>query len=104
MFHPKGPNNLLSCTTAWKKERPNSSFLCSAGLEVALIASLFSLKYALRRLARRPEGERVGRDGGGRVWKEKERRWVRGDGQKEGMGGVKEEDEGGIAGSQLQAK
>ena len=32
MFHPRGPNLRRSCTTAWKKERLNSSFFHAVGL------------------------------------------------------------------------
>ena len=58
MFHPSGPNNLLSCTTAWKNESPNKIFLYSAGFLVTFKRSLFSLKYSLRRFAFRPTEEK----------------------------------------------
>ena len=62
MFHPSGPNNLLSCTTAWKNDNPNKIFLYSAGFLVTFKRSLFNLKYALRRFALRPtEGKSIKR-------------------------------------------
>ena len=43
-FQPKGPKIRRSCTTAWKKDSPNSSFLYTSGKRVMLMVSLLSLK------------------------------------------------------------
>lgn len=54
MFHPIGPNFLLSWMMAWKKQNPNNSFLYSVGFKQLLNYASFIELYDLNRFALRP--------------------------------------------------
>ena len=56
MFHPMGPNLRLSWMMAWKKQKPNSSFLNSLDLAQPLNYSSERAVYDLNKFARRPWG------------------------------------------------
>ena len=59
IFHPKGPNFLLSWTNAWKKHRPNNIFSHSFGLSQPWKncgSEIGSFMYDLIMFARNPFG------------------------------------------------
>mmetsp|Transcript_79582 Transcript_79582/g.125524 ORF Transcript_79582/g.125524 Transcript_79582/m.125524 type:complete len:261 (-) Transcript_79582:1368-2150(-) len=56
MFHPIGPNFRRSCTTAWKKQKPNRSVLKISGLFDSSQALSVMELYDRSKLARSPAG------------------------------------------------
>ena len=56
MFQPMGPNLRRSWITAWKRQKPNSSFLYSLGFLQSFSYSSVMLLYVRSRFDRRPCG------------------------------------------------
>lgn len=56
MFHPIGPNFLLSYTIAWKNEKANNNFLNSLGLAQSFNSLFSRLAYVLNKFDLRPVG------------------------------------------------
>jgi hypothetical protein len=59
MFHPRGPNFLLSWILAWKNDKEKSSFLQTSGLVLSSIKSWFKFYQDLFKLAFIPLGGSV---------------------------------------------
>jgi hypothetical protein len=56
MFHPIGPNFLLSYTIAWKNANPNNSFLKISGFVQSSKSLVSSASYVLKIFYLKPLG------------------------------------------------